>query len=160
MLIKQLSANLKKVSRLDGESNVKVAAYIKRGIVYDERDDFLYDFTHKAGDLLYSGVFLPNNAPMRFQNEVVLLNEANNAEKRYDARTGRTLRCSLPNGLPIGENVKIVKEICGIFTVQGMCAFAVIHEGKNIEEPAKNKEISMGIEKFNIFVENINTEEY
>jgi hypothetical protein len=104
----------------------------------DERADLTYDFTHKAGDLLHASVHLPGNAPVRFKDEVVLFNEANNAEKRYDARTGRTLRCSLPNELPINENVKIAKEISEIFTALGMCVFAVIHEGKNLDDPAKN----------------------
>jgi hypothetical protein len=138
MLIKQLSANIKKISRLDSESIIKVAAYIKRGIVHDEREGLTYDFTHKADDLLHTGVYLPNNAPSRFCDEMILCNEANNAEKRYDTRTGRTLRCSLPNELTIDENIKIVNEVAQIFTSRGMYVFVAIHEGQNLDDSTKN----------------------
>lgn len=61
------------------------------------------------------------------------------AEVRYDARTAREFKCSLPNELPVCELISIVEEcINDNFIQKDFCAIAAIHEGRNKTEPEKN----------------------
>lgn len=128
---------VKPVSRLQGNSVVKIAAYQSRRKMYDERMDLIYDFTHKT-DLMYQNVFLPTNAPIAFRESSILWNAAEQAENRYDGRTGRTLWCALPNELNLYENIEIVKNYVETFLSIGMCADVAIHLGLNLKNSEKS----------------------
>ena len=77
------SFSVKSVSRLKGESIVKVASYQSRGELHDEREDAIYDFTNKT-DLAYTEIFLPPDAPTEFLDRQTLWNAVDKAEQRYD----------------------------------------------------------------------------
>lgn len=130
---------MKTISRLRGESFKGTAAYIMRDYRYDNLFDKKHSYAHLK-DLLYSEVLVPDYAPQKLHDLDTLLAEIDRAEKRYDARTGRAVRLTLPNDKEISNEDRInltrqyVKEA---FISQGMCAVIAIHEGRN-EDPAKN----------------------
>jgi len=130
--------DVRPISRLKGGSVVKTASYILRTDLYDTYNNERY---YSYGqDLLYSEILVPENAPPSFQDLQTLLTAMDQAERRYDARTGRLLRLSLPNDAEFSteERVKLVKGyLQEVFVAQGMCAILAIHEGRN-SDPKKN----------------------
>ena len=134
------SFSVKPVSRLKGESAVKVAAYQSRGRLNDKREDALYDFTHKA-DLFHAEIFLPSTAPSIFLDRQTLWSEVDRVEKRYDARTGRAVIAALPNELTVEEQIKLVHEfVVEAFVNLGMCADVAIHSGRREDKAHKEDE--------------------
>lgn len=131
--------DIRPISRLRGESVAKTASYILRANIYDSYLKKTHYYAH-GKDLLYSEILVPDNAPQSFFNLGALLTAIDRAEKRYDARTGRVVRLSLPNDKEFSDTERIelarsfVKET---FVSQGMCAIMAIHEGRK-EDPAKN----------------------
>ena len=128
------SFSVKAISRLKGESIVKVASYQSRGKMYDEREDATYDFTNKT-DLAYTEIFLPQNAPIEFLDRQILWNVVDKAEQRYDARTGRAIIAALQNELTVDAQIKPIREfVIQAFVNQGMCADVAIHKGHRENE--------------------------
>lgn len=131
------------ISRLRGESVAKTAAYILRKNIADSYLGMTHYYAYEK-DLLYSEILIPNNAPKDFLDLTMLLAAIDHAEKRYDARTGRVVRLSLPNDKDFSDTERIelarsfVKET---FVSQGMCAIMAIHEGRKErsrkEQPAR-----------------------
>ena len=127
------------ISRLRGESVAKTAAYILRKNIADSYLGMTHYYAYEK-DLLYSEILIPDNAPKDFLDLTMLLAAIDRAESRYDARTGRVVRLSLPNDKEFSDTERIelarsfVKET---FVSQGMCAIMAIHEGRK-EDPAKN----------------------
>ena len=123
------SFSVKAISRLKGESIVKVASYQSRGKLYDERENITYDFTNRR-DLAYTEIFLPPNAPTEFLDRQLLWNAVDKMEKRYDARTGRAIIAALQNELTLETQIKTIKEfVLEAFVKRGMCADVAIHRG-------------------------------
>lgn len=131
--------DIQPISRLQGGSVSKTAAYILRANIYDT---YLGE-THYYGyskDLLHSEVIVPDYAPQNFLDLNTLLTAIDRAEKRYDARTGRVVRLTLPNDAEFSDEERFalarafVKEA---FISQGMCAIVAVHAGRN-EDPTKN----------------------
>lgn len=123
------SFSVKAISRLKGESIVKVASYQSRGKLYDERENITYDFTNRT-DLAYTEIFLPPNAPTEFLDRQLLWNAVDKTEKRYDARTGRAIIAALQNELTLETQIKTIKEfVLEAFVKRGMCADVAIHRG-------------------------------
>ena len=128
------SFSIKPISRLKGESIVKVASYQSRGKLHDEREDVIFDFSHKT-DLAYTEIFLPPNAPTEFSNRQILWNAVDKAEKRYDARTGRAIIAALQNELPLEAQIKTIREfVLEAFVKHGMCADVAIHRGHHEDQ--------------------------
>lgn len=131
--------NVKTISRLRGESIAKTAAYILRENVFDSYQKKVHYYA-QSKDILFSEIIIPENAPREFLNLRTLLEEAERAERRYDARVGRVIRLTLPNDTEISddERINLVKGfVKDTFVSQNMCAVLAIHEGKN-ENPSKN----------------------
>lgn len=128
---------IKIISRGNGGSVTHSVSYICGKSLYDCYRDRNYNYSRI--DVLYSQIYLPSNVPPEFGNLQILCNKFEEAEIRYDARTARTFICSLPNELPVSEQIKIVSEfIQENFTSQGLCSIAAIHEGRNKNDPEKN----------------------
>ena len=130
-----LGFDLRPISRLQGGSIVKSASYILRENLYDEYQQETHYYSH-VRDILYSEILLPENAPEEFHDLQTLLTAVDQAEKRYDARTGRSLRLSLPNNVNLSneDRISLVRDyIRDVFVSQGMCAILAIHEGENAE---------------------------
>lgn len=125
------------VSRGKGRSVTKLANYISGQRLRDSYNNKTY--YSRRQDVLYLRIFLPENAPPDFNNLQHLCDEIEGAEHRYDARTAREFKCSLPNELPIHESIRIVNEFINhCFVSYGLCAIAAIHAGSNGQDPLKN----------------------
>lgn len=130
--------DVKTISRLNGGSVVKSAAYILRDNIYDHYLDKTHYYSH-VKDLVYSKILVPYYAPRAFRDRDTLLAAIDQAESRYDARTGRMIRLSLPNdrGITDEDRIKLATRfVREEFVRLGMCAILAIHEGKN-EIPEK-----------------------
>lgn len=130
--------DLRTISKLDGGSVAKSAAYILRTNIRDHYLNKTHYYNH-VQDLVYSEVLVPDYAPEDFLDLDTLLSTIDKAEKRYDARTGREIRLSLPNDKEISDNdrITLVREfVKDTFISRGMCGILAIHEGRN-EVPEK-----------------------
>ena len=125
------------ISRGKGRSIVKLANYITGRRLHDRYNDETY--YRQRNDVLYCRIFQPANAPPDFYDLQHLCDKIDGAETRIDARTAREFKCSLPNELPLDEQIRIVEEfIRDNFTQAGLCAIAAIHEGKNKDDPTRD----------------------
>lgn len=125
------------ISRGKGRSVTRLANYITGQKLYDNYYDKTY--YRRRNDVLYSDVLLPEQAPSDFHDLQHLCNVIENAENRYDARTAREFKASLPNELSVQESIQIVQEyIDDNFLNHGLCAIVAIHEGRNNVDPEKN----------------------
>ena len=123
------------ISRGKGQSVAKRTNYISGQRLRDSYTGKTY--YDRRSDVLYFNVFLPRGAPPNFHNLQTLCDEIERAERRYDARTAREFKGSLPNELPPCELILIVREfIEQNFMDRGLCAIAAIHEGRNEADPS------------------------
>lgn len=112
-------------------------SYICRQNLHDSYSDKTH--YHHQKDIVWQKIFLPDHAPLEFQQLQHLCDEIERAEVRWDARTARQFIGSLPNELPLGELVRIVHEfIENNFLPYGLCAIAATHRRHNRDDPAKN----------------------
>ena len=128
---------IKTISRGKGQSVTRSISYITGRKL---QDAYLGKTCYNTrSDVLYCHIFQPSQAPQELRNLQLLCNEIEYAESRYDARTARTFIGSLPNELPLGEWVEIVRQyITDNFLAHNLCAVAAIHEGLNPHDPARN----------------------
>lgn len=125
------------ISRGKCQSVTNSVSYISGEKLHDGYTDKIYYNTRH--DVLHYKIFLPNNAPLEFYHLQNLCYEIDKAERRYDARTAREFKGSLPNELSFPEQSRIVQEyIYNNFISHGLCAIAAIHEGKNADDPKRN----------------------
>lgn len=125
------------ISRGRMQSVTKSVSYISGEKLRDDYNGDTY-YNHRQ-DVLYCKIFQPNMVPPRFYELQKLCEEIDKAETRYDARTAREFKGSLPNELPLHEIIRIVMEYVDLnFTGQGLCAIVAIHEGRNKADPTKN----------------------
>ena len=125
------------ISRGKGRSVTRLANYISGKRLHDPYQGTTY--YKQRQDVLYYNIFQPTNAPPAFHDLQSLCNAIEGAERRYDARTAREFKGSLPNELPQQELIQITGEfIEANFLDQGLCAIAAIHEGHNNQDPLRN----------------------
>lgn len=125
------------ISRGKNRSVTRLANYISGRRLHDPYRD--KDYYKRRKDVLYCNIFQPSNAPPEFYDLQYLCNAIEGAERRYDARTAREFKGSLPNELPHEELIRIVREFIEVnFLEHGLCAIAAIHEGNNKQDPTKN----------------------
>jgi hypothetical protein len=125
------------ISRGKGHSVTKRANYITGKRLHDSYNGQTY--YRRRNDVLYYRVFCPIDAPKDFSEMQILCNKMDDAEIRWDARTARDIKGSLPNELAISDLIQIVDEyVDRNFVSCGLCAIAAIHEGHNEADPRKN----------------------
>ena len=125
------------ISRRKNRSVVKSVNYISGRKLHDRYNSRTY--YHRRKDLLLYKIFLPDKAPREFYDLQRLCDEIDKAETRYDARTAREFKGSLPNELSFYEQKRIVNEyIHSNFISHGLCAIAAIHEGRNEIDSKRN----------------------
>ena len=125
------------ISRGKGRSVTRLANYISGKRLCDPYQSTTYYKQRK--DVLYYNIFQPANAPPAFHDLQHLCNAIEEAEHRYDARTAREFKGSLPNELPRQELIQIISEFIETnFLSRGLCAIAAIHEGRNYQDPSRN----------------------
>lgn len=125
------------ISRGKCRSVVRSVSYITGEKLRDCHNDKTY--YNQRRDVLYHQIFLPDKAPSEFSDLQNLCDEINKAERRYDARTAREFKCSLPNELQLYEQKRIVAEFVNDnFIAYDLCAITAIHEGRNETDPKRN----------------------
>jgi len=125
------------ISRSKGRSVTGSASYICGRTLHDSYKNRTYHNPRK--DVLWQKIFLPDHAPPELRELQHLCDEIEQAEVRWDARTARQFIASLPNELPPGELVRIVREFVERnFLPCDLCAIAAIHRGRSREDPSKD----------------------
>ena len=120
--------NIAHVSRGEGRSAVGAAAYAARERLYDERTGRWYDYSGGQSDVTFSGVFLPKGAPERFRDRAALWNDAEQTERKSNARTARRLIIALPHELTAKQQQQLLTDfIRENFTRKGLAVDASIH---------------------------------
>ena len=125
---------LKLICRGKGQSLTRQANYITGRPLYDLYLDKLYNTPRP--DVLSVDILLPKDAPTALLDLEQLCHAVDRAERRWDARTARSLIGSLPNELSLPEWRQMVESfIRRNFLDRGLCAVAAIHHGKHPRDP-------------------------
>jgi len=104
------------------------AAYRAGEKLHNSFDGVTHDYSKKRG-VVYSRIFLPDNAPRSFYNRETLWNSVEEIEKHPGARTARELDVALPIELDRYEQTTlIVNYVQENFVDKGMCADVAIHD--------------------------------
>lgn len=118
----------KVITRGTGRSVVAAAAYASCSQIYNEYDGIMHDYVKKRGNI-YKEIFLPPNAPIKWQDRAELWNAVEVAEKSKDSRLARELIVALPIELQIDEWKSMLKNFITENCVdKGMCADVNIHD--------------------------------
>ena len=126
MAIYHLEAKV--VSRGAGRSACAASAYMSCSAIYNDYDGVQHDYTRKQG-LVWEQVFLPDCAPVEWQDRAVLWNAVEEAEKTKDSRLAREFVVALPVELGKPDWISLLsKYICEQFVSEGMCADVAIHD--------------------------------
>lgn len=129
----QQSTRFRIVSKSNGGSAVESASYISRQELTSEvTGETYYPKYHE--DLVYSGILLPENAPIGYQDRATLWNSVEKNEKSKKAQLARTLKADLPNDWSYELAEQFLKEfVQKTFVNKGMCADIAIHDSVNPE---------------------------
>ena len=128
---------VKNISRGKKHSLTSQVNYITGRSLHDAYNGKSY--YKSRNDVLYHGVFLPDNSPDNFLDLQSLCQHIDAAEVRYDARTGREFVCSLPNELCLDNLIDIVQEFASEnFVNHNLAVIAAIHSGTNPSDPSLN----------------------
>ena len=104
------------------------SAYMSCSSVTNEYDGVHHDYTRKKG-LVWEQVFLPENAPVEWQDRAILWNAVEDAEKSKDSRLAREFVVALPRELNADQQIALLTEyIQQQFVADGMCADVGIHD--------------------------------
>jgi hypothetical protein len=126
MAIYHLSAQV--ISRGFGHSAVHAAAYRGRCELTDERTGLVHDYSRKAGELLFEGIYAPKDAPAWAHDRAQLWNHVEAFEKHRRAELAREFNIALPHELTLEQNRYALQDwIRDNFTRKGLIADAAIH---------------------------------
>lgn len=116
------------VKRSEGKSVVNSAAYVSRSKIIDERVGVVRDYSKKADDVIFSKIYLPENAPENFNNRTELWNTVEKIEKRKDAQLARLIELNVPYKLPEEKMRDLLEKVAQFFTSQNMIADINLHQ--------------------------------
>jgi hypothetical protein len=118
----------KAVSMGKGESAVHRAAYHARTQLVDERNaKDTRDYAEK-GDLAWSGIFAPKDAPDWTRDRNQLWNRAEKAERQANGQPARNIELALPNELTRQQQTRLLTDfVREQFARKGMIADANLH---------------------------------
>ena len=126
MAIYHLEAKV--ISRGAGRSAVAAAAYMSCSRITNEYDGVQHDYTRKQG-LVWSQVFLPENAPAEWADRATLWNAVEENEKTKDSRLAREFVAALPIEMGQAEWIDLLTRfVQSQFVSDGMCADVAIHD--------------------------------
>lgn len=125
------------ISRGKGRSVTRLATYISGEKLRDSY--FEKTYYHRRQDVLDCRIFQPSCAPPGYYDLQTLCDAIETAELRWDARTAREFKGSLPNELPMYELQQIVSAFINEnFVACDLCAIAAIHAGRNPTHPSRD----------------------
>jgi MobA/MobL family len=115
-------------SRGYGHSAVHAAAYRARDDLTDERTGLRHDYSRKAEELLFAGIYAPKDAPEWAHDRAQLWNHVEAFEKHRRAELAREFNIALLCELTLEQNRYALQDwIRDNFTRKGLIADAVIH---------------------------------
>ena len=133
-------AHVEIVHAAGGSSAVGLSAYVTRSVREDLSVAKSYNFLARDDDLAHHEIFLPENAPERFQDGTALWNEAIARETTLDRQTGEVrfktnaqvakhVVLALPKELGTDEHVELLREfVAETYTQHGVAVEAAIHD--------------------------------
>ena len=120
--------SVKIVSRGRGQSVLAKAAYNAREKIVDERTGLTRDYSRKAEQVLFSGMFAPKEAPDWAGDREELWNRVEAVERRKDAQLAREVEIALPHELTDEQRRWLVTDfVRENFVRAGMVADVNIH---------------------------------
>ena len=126
MAIYHLEAKM--VSRVAGRSAVAASAYLSCSRMLNEYDGVQHDYTRKQG-LVWQAVFLPDMAPVEWQDREKLWNAVEETEKTKDSRLAREFVAALPIELSRQQQIALLQKfVREQFVAEGMCADVAVHD--------------------------------
>ena len=118
----------KMVSRGAGRSAVAASAYLSCSRMLNEYDGAQHDYTRKQG-LVWQAVFLPDMAPVEWQDREKLWNAVEETEKTKDSRLAREFVAALPIELSRQQQIELLQNfVREQFVAEGMCADVAVHD--------------------------------
>jgi MobA/MobL family len=123
-------------SRGRGDSAVHAAAYRARSALVDERTGLKHDYSRKAGELLFEGIYAPKDAPDWARDRAQLWNHVEAFERHRRAILAREFVIALPHELTLEQARRAVQDwVRDNFTRKGLIADVTIHApGKDGDE--------------------------
>lgn len=126
MAIYHLEAKM--VSRGAGRSAVAASAYLSCSRMLNEYDGVQHDYARKQG-LVWQAVFLPDMAPVEWQDREKLWNAVEETEKTKDSRLAREFVAALPIELSRQQQIALLQKfVREQFVAEGMCADVAVHD--------------------------------
>ena len=126
MAIYHLSAQV--ISRGYGHSAVHAAAYRARDGLIDERTGLKHDYSRKADELLFAGLYAPKDAPEWARDREQLWNHVEAFEKHRRAELAREYVIALPHELTVEQGRYALQDwVRDNFTRKGLIADVTIH---------------------------------
>lgn len=122
---------VRQVKRSEGKSPVAAAAYRAGERLLDERQNKVFDFSHKT-DVVHKEIMVPDNAPdwarSRKLTRESLWNMVDKRERRKDSQTAREIRIMLPRELSPEARIALTRAfVKANFVDLGMIADVTVH---------------------------------
>ncbi len=116
------------VKRSAGQSVVASAAYRAGEKLYSEYYGEVRDYTHKKG-VICSGIVLPPQAPVEYQDRATLWNAVEKVERGKTAQLAYSFDIALQNEFSLEENIALARQFVSEQLVsRGMIADFAIHQ--------------------------------
>jgi ATP-dependent exoDNAse (exonuclease V) alpha subunit len=121
------------LTRTQGHNVVGASAHQAGERFTDLRTGRVYDFAYNRPHVVYAEIMLPEGAPSRFHERMVLWNEVERIEDgntRYEtAQLARDFDLALPRELPRAANIVLARSFClAEFVARGMVCDLALHE--------------------------------
>lgn len=118
--------SIKNIGRSSGRSAVACASYRSSTKLYDEELGKSFDYTSKH-NVVYSEIFLCENAPREYQDRETLWNAVEKIEKQGNARFAREIEVAIPNELDFESAKELIQGYSKSLADEGMCVDSSIH---------------------------------
>lgn len=125
--------SVKSISRASGHSAVAAAAYRSRDALYDARTGRVHDYSRMQNAAVFTGIFVPQDAPAWAQDRNQLWNAAEKAETDYNrkknaARVAQDITIALPHEMTDQQREWLVKDFARAFSRRGYAVDVAVHE--------------------------------
>jgi hypothetical protein len=119
------------ISRGKGQSVVAAAAYQSRARLYDERDEKAKDYSGRVGqDLLFSGVYVPKDAPEWARDAEKLWNAVERAEDKHNKT--RKASATLAHTIDLALMAELTPEQ-NRYALQDFIRETFVREGRGVQ---------------------------
>ena len=121
--------NIRIIHRGKGKSAVAAAAYQSGERLYSERDPRTKKFTKEEGEVVYTEIMLPPQAPPEYADRNTLWNAVEEVEPNWNSQLARRFVITLPMELSLEANIELIKEYCRKeFLEKGMIVDLCVHD--------------------------------